>query len=221
MTVETDAEVCQEFIEVSGTGDRRSLGYSDIMLQEIGRKLVGSWKKLGIFLGISYECLEEMVVVKTVQDMSMEMFRAWWSVTTNHARWGELHHAYASVHRQDLLVQTQNFFATHNLDYNFPDPHTMDRYFLTMSESLAREWDNMGMYLGLSSERLATIRRQPEQDLSLHCFKVLKMWQAEPRSTHHELIRVLMDDMSRSDVARYVLLQLEHKERRCREEKKL
>ena len=181
------------------------LGYSDELLHEIGRMLPGQWKKLGIYLDIAYERLEKMVKVKTTQEMAMEMFRGWWSRTSPHSRWGELHHAYATIHRQDLIQKSQQFWKDNNIDYNNPDQCTMDRYFYTMSECLPKEWKDMGVQLDIPLDMLSTIGQQPEQDMSLHCFRVLKMWQISPKSSHHQLIRVMMDDMRRHDITRFML----------------
>ena len=160
------------------------------MLLMIGRMIPAEWQKLGVFLGIAYQQLESMIKVKKPNEMAMEMLQAWWNRTDTHSRWGELYHGLASVHRQDLLKAAQEYFKKNSIDYNAPDNHTMDRYFAVLSECIPVHWQDMAAYLGLPREKVVAINQQPQQDLSFHTFKVLKMWQSLPTSTHHQLIRV-------------------------------
>ena len=186
-----------------------NLGYSDEILHSIGQKLPGCWKKLGINLGIPLSRLDQMTKVKYTNEMALEMFQAWWSQTTTHSRWGELHYALVSVSRHDLLQETQKYFKDHDMDYNDPDQMKMERVFFKLSERIPTCWKDIGIHLGVPLEKISAIGQQPIQDTSQHAFQVLKMWQAAPSSSHHQLIRVMMDDMSRGDVTRFILKQFE------------
>ena len=95
----------------------------------------GLWKKLGINLGIPLSRLDQMTKVKYPHEMALEMFQSWWGNSPPHARWGELHHALVSVHRHDLLSDTQKFFKANNMDYNNPEQVKMDRLFFTLAEA--------------------------------------------------------------------------------------
>ena len=189
--------------------DSCNLGYSDDILHNIGRLIPGLWKKLGVNLGIPLSRLDQMTKVKYPHEMALEMLQTWWRKSTPQARWGELHHALVSIHRHDLLADTQKFFQTNNMNYNNPDQVKMDRMFFTLAESIPTTWKDLGIYLGVDGSKLAEIGQQPIQDTSQHTFLVLKMWQALPSSSHHQLIRIMADDMSRADVMRYILKHFE------------
>ena len=196
-------------VRTCNTHNHVTLGYPDYMFHAIGRMIPVDWKKLGIYLGIGYQVLESMINVKQPHEMAMEMLQTWWRSTDVHSRWGELHYALASTHRQDLLSLTKEFFKKHDMDFNNPDELLIARLFAILSDKTPRSWRDMATYLGLESERVRAIGAQPEQDTSQHTYRVLKMWQGLPRSTHHQLFRVLLTDMKRTDVAMYILERFE------------
>ena len=181
------------------------LGHSDELLHVIGTMFPGEWDRLGIYLGIPYDKLLELEKVKTCREMTMEILKAWWSRTTPDSRWGELRYAYTNIHRHDLLSASIKFFQRHAIDYHNPDQSLMDQYFsIVADEIMSNEWQAMGINLGLPLEKVRAIGQHPEQDKSRLCFKVLKLWQSSPASSHHELIRVLRDDMCHRDLVRFI-----------------
>lgn len=186
-----------------------NLGYPDEVLHHIGRMIPGGWKKLGVYLGIPLMRLDQMLKIKHPHEMALEMFQSWWSNTTPYARWGEFHYGLVSIHRNDLLKDSQKFFKTNNVDYNNPEQVKMERLFFTLAEGIPTSWKDLGIYLGVTTTKLAEIGQQPFQDTSQHTFQVLKMWQDLPLSSHHQLIRIMSDDMNRGDVVRYILKYFE------------
>ena len=186
-----------------------NLGYSDDILRSIGRMLPFDWKKLGVYLEIPITRLDQMVKIKYPQEMALQVLQLWWSKGSIHSRWGELHYALASVNRNDLLSFTQRFCRDHSINYNDPDQMEIDRLLFKLSEKIAAQWKDLGGYLGISSSKMAEIGQQPHQDTSHHAFDVLKMWQLLPSSSHHQLIRVMNDDMNRGDVVRMMLRHFE------------
>lgn len=185
------------------------LGYSDEILHGIGRMMPFDWKKLGVYLGITLMRLDQMTKVKYPHEMALEMLQQWWHQSTPHSRWGELHHGLVSIHRHDLLKESQAFCKNQGLDYNCPNQVTIDRLLFMLAESITLVWKDLGLYLDVPTQKLSEIGQQPVQDTSQHCFKVLKMWQVLPDASHHQLIRVLADDMKRGDIMRYLLKQFE------------
>ena len=190
---------------ITENSDSCNLGYTDEVLNHIGRMMISSWRKLGIYLGIPLTRLNSMISVKSPQEMAMEMFQAWWSNSSPHARWGELHYGLVSICRHDLLSAAQKYFKTNEIDFNDPDQLKMDRLFYSLSEAIPDTWKNLGIHLGVSSTKISEIGQQPFQDTSRHAFLVLKMWQILPSSSHHQLIRIMADDMNRGDAVRYIL----------------
>ena len=70
---------------ITENSDSCNLGYTDEVLHHIGRMMISSWRKLGIYLGIPLTRLNSMISVKSPQEMAMEMFQAWWSNSSPHA----------------------------------------------------------------------------------------------------------------------------------------
>ena len=182
------------------------LGHSDELLHVIATMLPGEWDRLGIYLGVPFDKLLELEKVKTCREMTMEMLKAWWSTTTPDSRWwGELRYAYTIIHRHDLLSASIKFFQRHAIDYHNPDQSLMDQYFSIVADEItSNEWQEMGINLGIPLEKVRAIGQHPEQDKSRLCFKVLKLWQSSPASSHHELIRVLRDDMRHRDLVKFI-----------------
>ena len=192
-------------LSVSDLNNDPTKGYSDVVLRQIGSMLNSSWRTLGVYLGIPYSHLTGMMKVKLPQEMALEMFHTWWRSTDAHNRWGELHYALAMSNRYDLVADSRAFFRSRNMDYNNPNQGDMELYFARVSDKASTEWEEIGSRLGVSHDRLKGIKQQPENDISMHGYKVLKMWQALPSSTHHGLFKVLLDDMRRNDVFRHLL----------------
>ena len=193
--------------------DSCNLGYSDELLKYIGGHLHGSWRKLGINLGIRSWKLDHLHKIKYTHEMALEVLQSWWAKTNTHSRWGELHHALLSISRQDLLSLTQDHCKKNSMDYNDPEELQMEQLFLSLSEGLASRWKEFGLYLGIPLDKLTEIGQQPIIDTTFHTFHVLKMWQELPESSHHQLIRVLGDDMSRGDLVRYICKHFEKRKR--------
>ena len=192
---------------------QESLGYSDELLRAISDKLIGKWFELGICLGLSKKQLDQLNDRKTVAEMGVEMLESWWRARSNHqSKWGELCYALSKIHRSDLLDETHRFFLGKILNNNNPDENAVHDFFRTMSNSLGGEWEDLAFHLGLTSDQIRSIGRIYEQDTSRNGFKVLKLWQAKPDSAHHQLLRVLVEEMSRLDVVRFVLRYLEMEE---------
>ena len=192
-------------VTVSDLNRDPDVGYSDAMLHHVGHELNSKWKMLGVYLGIPYSELCKMIDVKTPHEMAVEMFYAWWDITDVHIRWGDLHHALAGAKRMDLVVETQDYFRQCDLDYNDPNPSDIQLYFARFAQKIPADWQEVGARLGIDRHVLDSIGREPENDVSQHGYKVLKMWQALPDSTHHHLLSVVMDDMNRPDLMRYLL----------------
>ena len=186
------------------------LGYSDELLHTIGRMIPFHWKKLGVYLSLPLTRLDEMLKTKYAHEMALEVLQAWWRRTTPHSRWGELHYALAAIHRHDLVKQTQEFYRENAMDYNSPTQSCIDRLMFMLAEAIPTSWKELGVYLSVPDEKIAEIGQQPVHDTSQHTFKVLKMWQVSPNASHHQLIRIMGDDMKRADVTRFILKHFEN-----------
>ena len=181
------------------------LGYTDELLRAVGDMISGDWMKLGTYLGIPKKQLDSMIVIKRPQEMVIEMFQLWWKDASPHARWGELHHALMYAHRVDMVKRVQRYCRDFEVNYNFPDSVTISKMFEVLAEYIPREWKEIGICLGLSMDQLRDMEIQPVNDISKHAYKVLKMWQTLPLATHHQLIKVMLDDMKLGLVTRFIL----------------
>ena len=186
-----------------------NLGFSEEIFKYLGGQLNQNWRKLGIHLGISSFALDRLHQVKHSYEMALEVMYYWWRNTTTHSKSDELHHALSSIHRPDILRQSQKFCNDHSMDYDNPNDTLVDQMFVLISQCVAVKWKEFGLNLGVGTDKIREIAKQPIVDTSLHAFNVLKMWQLKPDSSHHQLIRILSDEMSRTDLVHYLCTQYE------------
>ena len=130
-------------------------------------------------------------------------------VVNNHSRLQMVGRATLCIHYhsppRSLVCVYIKFFQRHDIDYHNPDQSLMDQYFFIVAdEIMPNEWQEMGINLGIPLEKVRAIGQHPEQDKSRLCFKVLKLWQSSPASSHHELIRVLRDNMRHRDLVKFI-----------------
>ena len=198
------------------------LGYDDVLLRSISDKLGARWSELGFRLGITKKNLDEVEVKKTEEQMIVEMLYTWHAQSHPPSRCGDLVYALGKVNRPDLVHLTQRFAMARGLNFKNPDRNVMHEYFNTIAGSLGSQWEQTALHLGLTAEDIQNAyggRRRGGCESDTVCrnvFKVLKLWQDKPDSTHHQLLRVLMEDMGRVDVVSYVCRYFEKQDQRER-----
>ena len=186
----------------------RFLEYSDTLLIKINDMLPGEWMKLGVFLNIPHHRLKSMLKIKGVDEMGREMLQHWWQSAEPETRWQELHHALLKINRADLVKKSRDFFKRHSINYDSPKDRVIHKYFIMLSESIPTQWKDLGSYLYVPEEEMRIISFQPEQDVSQHAYKVMKMWQREETSASYQLLHALIE-INRMDVLRMVFRELD------------
>ena len=198
------------------------LGYDDYLLRAISDKLGERWSELGFALGITKKNLDELNVKKTEEQMIVEILLTWLAQSHASSRCGDLNYALGKISRPDLVHLTLKYAVARGLNFKNPDMNVIHEYFKTLASSVGSKWEEMALHLGLTTEDVHNAyggrrRGACESDAaSRNAFRVLKMWQDKPDSTHHQLLRVMMEDLGRLDVVRYVCRYLEREDQQRR-----
>ena len=197
-------------VPVSSFFKGEPLGYlPDAMLLKISSKLPTSdYIRLGSYLKVNLKDMGYLSCERSVITQAREMFTTWYqkSCTT---RWKELADALEESYRMDLIQFSREYMDKHDM-WDGLESGDMEwkvqKYFSLLAELCPRDWKTIGIYLGLTSHELAFISQPVPSDRTVKnpVYEVLRAWKYNETSEPMALMKVLQDDMGRSDVAMYV-----------------
>lgn len=197
-------------VPVSDYFQGEELGYlPDTLLEKVSWKLLPSdYMKLGTYLGVRMCDMGYLRCERNCYTQALDMFNLWYRKYKKN-KWAELSKALEESGRMDMVAAARHFMETYKVLEGFDDfkyPWISERFFSVLAEKCPRDWETIGIYLGVSMMDLTTIKQPVPSDRTIKnpVYEVLKAWKYNMTSEPNTLLSVLEHDMGRCDVAFFV-----------------